>query len=157
MCLLHNPFLTSQYQNFKYTVSSQSECISSMMASTEPVNEEDKALTLETPLMTHWGTLTADRVIEYLLKKKLSLGQLPFHWNIWTRVMANNSHRYTKVAICLPHKGIKHTSPARAISVPVPANTWGLDPMSAGAHINCMGNSEPDFQVNDCDLCNRCL
>lgn len=43
-----------------------------MMASTEPVNEVDKALTLETPLMTHWGTLTADRVIEYLLKKLIS-------------------------------------------------------------------------------------
>lgn len=127
-----------------------------MMASAEPVNEVDKALTLETtPLVTHWGILSADRVIAYLLKKS-SLGQLPFHWNIWMRVMANNCHGYTKEAICLPHKWIKHAPPARAISVPVQASTWGLDTVSAGENTNSLGNgamcsSEPDSQLNDCD------
>lgn len=75
------------------------------------------------------------------------------------RVMANNSHGYTKEAICLPHKGIKHASPARAISVPVQASTWGLDPESAGEHTNSLGNggicnSELDSQLNDCDYLN---
>lgn len=44
-----------------------------MMASAEQVNEVEKALTLETtPLVTHWGILSADRVIAYLLKKFIS-------------------------------------------------------------------------------------
>jgi len=40
-----------------------------MMLSAEPENELGKVLTLESLLVTRWGTLTADRVIKYLLKK----------------------------------------------------------------------------------------
>lgn len=130
-----NPSLTFTVPKFQNCPHLQSVRMCNFNDVVSRASKRSMVLTLETLLVTHWGTLTADRVIKYLLKNE-SPGQLPFHWNIWMGVMANNSHRYTKEAICLPHKGIKHTSPARAKSVSVQDNTWGSGPVSAGEHTN---------------------